>query len=191
MVSLSKVIKALMLTMMVSACATTIQPIPEKYALDEQLEQVKEIKALRMGQGRHPTFMILGPRRQDDSSGPFDQSDSEGPGEDLRDIINQLNTVTLSESSHHWIKVDNQSLILRTGPGEYHLLILRTPAPHLMFSDGISFMSSINTIKAGLDLVQVGNNMRYVIERIYKISSLEQMYAIKDQLVGKNNKQRE
>jgi hypothetical protein len=60
-----------------------------------------------------------------------------------------------------------------------------------MFSDEISFISSINTIKAGLDLVQAGNNMGYVIERIYKISSPEQMYAVKDQLVGKNNKQRE
>jgi BlaI family penicillinase repressor len=120
---LSKMTKALMLTLMISACATTNQPIPGKYALDEQLEQVKEIKNFQMGQSRQPTFMILAPRGQDDSSDPFNQSDSEGPGEDLREMINEMNTVTLSESSHHWIKVDNQSLILRTGPREYHLLI--------------------------------------------------------------------
>jgi hypothetical protein len=183
--SLSKMIKALMLILIVSACATTNQPIPEKYALDKQLEQVKEIQNFRMGQGRQPTFIIIKPSGPDDSSDSSNQSDSEETGGDLQDTINQLNTVTLSESSHQWIKVDNQSLILRTGPSEYHLLVLQIPSANLMFSDDISFISSTNVIRAGLDLVHLQNNMNYIIDRIYKINSHEQMYAIKNQLMGK------
>jgi hypothetical protein len=99
-------------------------------------------------------------------------------------MINQFNTVTLSESSHQWIKMDNQSLILRTGPNEYHLLVLQTPSAYLMFSDNIGFISPTNVIRAGLDLVQLHDNINYVIDRIYKINGHEQMYAIKNQLVG-------
>jgi len=187
--SLSKMIKVSVLILIVSACATAIPPIPEKYALDKQLEQVKEIQNFRMGQGRQPTFIIISPSRPDDSPDMFNQSDSEGPGEDLRDMMNQLNTVTLSESSHQWIKVDQQSLILRTGPNEYHLLVLQMPAPNLIFSEDISFISPTNVIRAGLDLVHLENNMRYVIDRIYKINGHEQMYAIKNQLLGKNKEE--
>lgn len=45
--SLSKMFKALVLMVMVSACATAIPQIPEKYALDKQLEQVNEIQDCR------------------------------------------------------------------------------------------------------------------------------------------------
>jgi hypothetical protein len=188
MKSLSKIIMVSALTLLVSACATTNQPIPEKYALDKQLEQVKEIQNFRMGQGKRPTFIIIG-RSMDDSSDMSNQSDSEESGVDLRPWINQLNTVTLSESSHQWIKVDNQSLILRTGPSEYHLLVLQTPAAYLMFSENISFNSSTHVIRAGLDLVQLDDNMNYVIDRIYKINNHEQMYAIKNQLMEKNKEE--
>jgi hypothetical protein len=186
--SLLKMINLLMLIMMVSACATTNTIIPEKYLLDKQLERVQEIQDFRMGRGRAPAFIII------DYSGPesryrmVDQSDSEGPGpgRDLRGTINQINTVTLSESSHDWIKVDNQSLIIRTGPSEYHLLVLQIVTPYLMFSEDISFTSSNNVIRAGVDLVQLGNNMNYLIDRIYKINSNEQMYVIKKQLMDEN-----
>jgi hypothetical protein len=186
MKSLSKMVKVFGLIFMVSACATTNQPISEKYALDKQLEQVKEIQNFRMGQGRMPTFLIIGSSGVVDSKEIPNKSNSEGHGEDLRDSINQLNTVTLSESSHQWIKVDNQSLIIRTGPSEYHLLVLQIPAAYLMFSENISFISPTNVIRAGLDLVQLDDNINYVIDRIYKINNHEQMYAIKNQLVGKN-----
>ena len=140
-----------------------------------------------MGQGRAPAFIIKKPSRPDESSDTSDQSGSEGSGEDLRSMMEQFNTVTLSESSHQWIKVDNQSLILRTGTSEYHLLVLQTPSSYLMFSENISFISPTSLIRAGLDLVQLEDNTNYVIDRIYKINGHEQMYAIKNQIVGKNN----
>jgi len=171
------------------ACATTdLMSIPKKYDLDKQLEQVKEIQSLRMGQGRQPTFIILDlSNRYDALEDWFNQSNSEGSGEDLREWSQYLNTVTLSESSHQWIKVDNQSLIIRTGPNEYHLLVLQIPSPYLIFSEDISLISP-TVIRAGLDLVQLRDNMWYVIERIYKINGHEQMYAIKNQLM-ENNKE--
>jgi hypothetical protein len=48
--SLSKMFKALALTVMLSACATAIPQIPEKYALDKQLEQVNEIQDCRFNE---------------------------------------------------------------------------------------------------------------------------------------------
>jgi len=189
MKSLSKMVKVFWLIFMVSACATTNQPIPEKYALDKQLEQVKEIQNFRMGQGGIATFLIIGSDGVVDSKEIPNQSNAEEPGVDLRPLINQLHTVTLSESLHQWIKVDNQSLILRTGPSEYYLLVLQIPSSKLMFSENISFICSIDVIKAGLDLVQIGDNINYLIDRIYKINSHEQMYTIKNQLVGKNREE--
>ena len=82
--------------------------------------------------------------------------------------------------------MDQQSLILRTGPSEYHLLVLQIPAPSLMFTENISFISPTNVIRAGLDLVRLGGNMNYIIDRIYKIYGDEQMYAIKNQLKKRN-----
>jgi hypothetical protein len=167
--SLSKMINASALILMVSACATTNLQIPDKYALDKQLERMKEIQDYRTMGRMQPAFTSF-----------------TEPGEDPLEVMNRRDSVTLSESSHQWIKVDNQSLILRTGPSEYHLLVLQIPAPHLIFSEDISFISPTNVIRAGLDLVQLGDNMNYVIDRIYKINGHEQMYAIKNQLMEKN-----
>jgi len=57
-----------------------------------------------------------------------------------------------------------------------------------MFSEDTSIYGMNNVVKAGSDYVQFpdyNNYMRYTIERIYKINGREQMYAIKNQLMGK------
>ncbi len=167
--SLSKMIKVLVLMLMVSACATTIPQIPKKYALDKQLERTKEIQDYRLMGRMQPAFTF------------FTES-----FEDALAVMNRRDLVTLNESLNQWIKVDQQSLILRTGPSEYHLLVLQTPAPYLIFSEDISFICPSNVIRAGLDLVQLRDNTNYVIDRIYKINGHEQMYAIKNQLKDKN-----
>ena len=165
--SLSKIIKVSALTLLVSACATTNPQIPDKYVLDNQLERTREIQSYLLKGRMQPAFTI------------FTES-----FEDALEVMKRRDLVTLSESSHHWIKVDPQSLILRSNPGEYYLLVLQIPSPYLMFSDNISFISPTNVIRAGLDLVQLGDNINYVIDRIYKINGHEQMYAIKNQLLG-------
>jgi hypothetical protein len=166
--SLFKMIKALGLIVMVSACATAVPPIPEKYALDNQLEQVNMIRGFRLT-GR-PAFTT------------FTES-----FEDAMSVMNRRDTVLLNKTSRHWIEVDQRSLIVQTSPREYYLLVLQTPAPELMFSEDISIYCMGNVIKAGSDSIQFpdyNNNLRYPIARIYRINGPEQMHAIRDQLRG-------
>jgi hypothetical protein len=166
MQSLYRMMKALGLIMMVSACATTNPQIPEKYALDNQLEQVNMIRGFRLT-GR-PAFTT------------FTES-----FEDLTSVMNRRDTVLLNKTSRHWIEVDQQSLIVQISPREYYLLVLQIPARELMFSEDISIYSMGNVIKAGSDSIQFpdyNNNLRYPIARIYRINGPEQMRAIRDQL---------
>jgi hypothetical protein len=165
--SLSKMINVLALIIMISACATTKPQIPEKYALDNQLEPVKEVQYDRLGFGRRPAF-----------------TDFNVQGEDPVTVMLRRDTVTLSESQHHWIKVDQQSLIIRTSPSEYYLMVLHRPSASLLFVDNISIISPTNVIRAGLDLIQMQGDINYIIERIYKIDSHEKVFAIRDQLKG-------
>jgi hypothetical protein len=169
MPSLSKIIKLLALTLLVSACATAIPQIPEKYELDNQLDRINVIQDFRFT-GR-PSFT------------DFTQS-----FEDAISVMNRRDTALLNKTSHHWTEVDHQSLIIRTGPSEYYLLVLDRPAPEIMFSEDISIYSMNNVLKAGADYVEFpryNNNIRYTIERIYKINGLEQMHAIRHQLMDK------
>ena len=166
--SLFKIITVLILIIMVSGCATTIPQIPEKYSLDNQLEQVDRIRGFRIT-GR-PAFPI------------FEES-----LEDPLVVMNRRDTLLLNKTLSHWIAVDQQSLIIQPGPREYYLLVLQIPAPELLFSEDISIYSMGNVIKAGADSVQFPDhnvNLRYPIIRIYKIDSPEQMRAIRDQLKG-------
>lgn len=164
--SLFKMIKALGLIMLISACATAVKQIPEKYALDNQLEQVKEIQNFRLsGQAPFTTF-----------SESF---------EDPMTVMNRRDTVLLSKTSHHWISVDQQSLIVQTSPRKYYLLVLQVSAPQLLSSENISIYCMGSVIKAGSDYVQFPDynvNLRYPIARIYRINGSGQMNAIRDQL---------
>jgi hypothetical protein len=166
---LFEMIKALVLIMMVSACATAIPQIPEKYTLDNQLEQVNMIRGFRLtGQPAFTTFMES--------------------FEDPNSVIIRRDTVVLNKTSSHWIEVDQQSLIVQTAPQESYLLVLLIPAPELMYSEDISVYGMGNVIKAGSDYIQFpgyNDNLRYPIERIYRIHGPEQMRAIRDQLMDK------
>jgi hypothetical protein len=99
--------------------------------------------------------------------------------------MNRRDTALLNKTSNHWTPVDHQSLIMRTGPSEYYLLVLQTPLFEIMFSEDISIYCMNNVLKAGSDYVEFpryNNNVRYTIKRIYKINSLEQMHAVRYQL---------
>ena len=124
--------------LIVSACAAGNIQIPEKYALDTQLEQIKSIYKYGITD---------------------------------------------------WERVDNQSLILERGPGDYYLLVLKIPAPELPFRTRIRLSSTGDMIRAGMDdvIFYNGAHMKqsYPIDRIYRIDGTEQMRAIRDQLTGK------
>ena len=134
-----KIIFILVISLLVvSACATGNIQIPEKYALDRQLEQIKSIYKYGITD---------------------------------------------------WERVDNQSLILERGPGDYYLLVLKIPAPELPFRNRIKLTSTGDMIRAGMDDVVFynGSNMKqsYPIDRMYRINGTQQMRAIRDQLTEK------
>lgn len=152
--------------LLISACASMYVKLPVKYDLGNKLEQVAEIKDMRIGGGRGPSFT------------EFNES-----FEDATAVIARRDTLTLSETKNHWVKVDTQSLILRNGPNEFYLLILQRPAYDLLTVDTISFVNTLNIIRAKKDFLQIGGD-KYFIERIYKINGNDKMLAIKNQITA-------
>ena len=156
--------------LLVSACASKQVKLPVKYDLGDKLKQVAKIQDMRIGGGKPPRFTEF-------------KEHSDFAFEPAADVIARRDTFTLSESKNQWIKVDNQSLILRNGPDEYYLLVLQSPAYDLMNVDTISIVNALNTIRAKKDLIGVGGQ-KYTIERIYKIDSNDMMLAIKNRILG-------
>ncbi len=161
--SLLRISMTLILLLVMTSCATKKIQLPEKYLLDNQLERVEKVSDVRAGRTQ-PAFTT------------FEES-----FEDPLTVMARRDTVTFSESKNQWIKVDLQSFILRSSPGIYYLLVLHAPAPSLMSTDTISFTLLTNTINSGNDYLNLGG-AKYLVERIYKIESNEQMYAIRHQL---------
>jgi hypothetical protein len=162
-------ISLLFVFLLVSACtAKHVKHVklPVKYDLGDKLELVQEIRDMRIGSGRSPSFT------------EFNEHFEYAPN-----IIARRDTFTLSENKDEWIKVDDQSLILRNGQDEFYLLVLQRPAFNLMTVDTISFVNALNIIRAKKDLVGIGGQ-KYIIERIYKIDSKDMMLAIKNRILG-------
>jgi Family of unknown function (DUF6491) len=150
--------------LLISACSSMQVKLPVKYDLGNKLEQVSEIKDMQIGGGRGPSFT------------QFNESFEEATA-----VIARRDTITLSETNNHWIKLDKQSLILRNGPDQFYLLVLQRPAYDLLTVDTISFVNMLNIIRAKKDLIQIGGQS-YIIERIYKIDGNDKMLAIKNQI---------
>jgi len=163
-------ISLLTVFLLISACASNQVKLPVKYHLGDKLEQVQKIQDLRLGGGRAPGFTIL-------------KEHEEYRYEPAPDTIARRDTFTLSENKNDWIKVDDQSLILRNGPDEFYLLVLQRPSYNLMEVDTITFVNLLNVIRAKKDLVGIGVQ-KYVIERIYKIDGNDKMLYIKNRILG-------
>lgn len=84
-----------------------------------------------------------------------------------------------------WEKVDNQSLILQTGPNEYYLIILHRPAYNLVFNESIGISHTGDMVKPGYDQVYVYDPVgkdSYIIHKIYKLKDRQQARDIKERL---------
>jgi hypothetical protein len=91
-------------------------------------------------------------------------------------------------NARSWEKVDNQSLILRTGPSDYYLIVLHRPARSLVFSEAIRITDTVDKIKPGYDHVIVEDSAgrdTYIIQKIYRLEDRKQSEKIKKQLIGK------
>jgi hypothetical protein len=169
---------------MVTACSTTPVILPEKYMLDAQLERVDEIQDIRAGRSR-PAFSDFGETGAEMSNPEFSNAEETDEFQGFPDpnaVIQQRDTVTLDETRNEWIKVDNQSFIIRSVKNEYYLVILDRPAINLMTTNTITFRIISNSLRARADHIEIGN-IPYLIERIYKINSRDQLYAITNQIL--------
>lgn len=103
-------------------------------------------------------------------------------------LANQLQQIKIIRNPWitDWEGVDNQSLFIRTTLNNYYLIILKTPCLELPFQETIALSYSDDMIMAGFSsvIVSVGSNMKYsyLIDRIYKVKSTEEMRGIRDQL---------
>ena len=164
---LTKTIMMLTLILMLSACVTTNFKIPDKYMLDNQLERVTEVSTTRLGTGKRPAFTYFEERYEDPLL-----------------IMNRRDTVTYREFEH-WVKVDQQSLIMKSTSSDYYLLVFGQPATSLMGTNEISFTLRADILKAGGDFL-VLDGQKYIIDRIYRIIDSEQMNAIENQIIRGN-----
>lgn len=162
--SIIKIIIVSILILMLAACAGSPIQIPDKYLLDGQLQRVDEIADLRAGRPR-PAF-----------------SDFLETFEDPLTVIARRDTVTLDETENEWIKVDDQSFIIRAVKNEYYLLVLDRPAINLMTTNTITFQLLANALRAKADYINLDNTW-YSIERIYKIKNRDELYFITNKIL--------
>jgi hypothetical protein len=165
--SFMKMAIVLLFAVLVFSCASKNYQIPDKYALDSQLEKVDVVNNVRMGKA--PAFTT------------FNSS-----FEDPQSVMQRRDTVTFSESQDQWIKVDQQSFIIRSSANTYYLLVLNMPAIGIMSTDTISFALASNNMKAKADFLELGG-VRYIVDRIYKINSTDQMNTIRNQILTSAN----
>jgi hypothetical protein len=90
-----------------------------------------------------------------------------------------------------WEVIDNQSLIVQTGPSNYYLLVLRNKMPDLNVAETILFSSTGTRIVAGMDCVEVvgptcsPEAIPVVIDTIYKLGGRDDVQRIRRQISGR------
>lgn len=80
-----------------------------------------------------------------------------------------------------WTEIDENSLIVRTGPKTSYLLILTRPNYDLKMAQGIIVSTTAGSVKARFDAVSTlrKKDIRYPIERIYELEGKDQRNAVK------------
>ncbi|MFC1838652.1 DUF6491 family protein [Thermodesulfobacteriota bacterium] len=174
--SLIKTIMALILILMVSACASTPIQISGKYMLDNQLQRAGRPKPAFSDWGDTEPGMG-NPAERDDESADISESMP-----DYFAVMKERDTVVLDETKNEWIKVDNQSFVIRSIKNEYYLLVLDSPAINLMTTNTITFQLISNSLRARADYIDL-DNIKYLIERIYKVNNREDLYFITNQIL--------
>jgi len=127
-------VKISIILLMIVSCGGRLAVVPDKYNLDDQLENVHNIPSLKM---------------------------------------------------MSWNIVDNQSLILQTGPCDYFLIVLDSKAPSLSCADSIRISNGFNFISPGYNNVIVNDDGwedACQINKIYRLKDFRQAEAIRAQL---------
>ena len=86
-----------------------------------------------------------------------------------------------------WSEIDENSLIVRTGPKTSYLLILTRPNYDLNMAQGIIISTTAGSVAARFDSVSTlsKKGIRYPIARIYQLEGKEQRNDIKARILAK------
>ncbi len=85
-----------------------------------------------------------------------------------------------------WTEIDENSLIVRTGPKTSYLLILTRPNYDLKMAQGIIVSTTAGGVKARFDAVSTlhKKSIRYPIARIYKLDGTDQRNDVKARILA-------
>lgn len=85
-----------------------------------------------------------------------------------------------------WTEIDENSLIVRTGPKTSYLLILTRPNYDLKMAQGIIVSTTAGSVKARFDAVSTlhKKSIRYPIARIYKLDGTDQRNDVKARILA-------
>lgn len=85
----------------------------------------------------------------------------------------------------NWDQVDNQSFIITIAGGKKYLIVLDTPLGGMTSNETIDIYGQDSSVISGYTKIFVRyatGTQYFVIEKIYEISSLEQLKKIREQL---------
>ena len=99
--------------------------------------------------------------------------------------LKEVNVIT-DWRLHGWSDVDENSLIVRTGPKTSYLLILTRPNYDLNMAQGIIISNTAGSVTARFDSVSTlgKKGIRYPIARIYQLEGKEQRNNIKARILA-------
>lgn len=85
-----------------------------------------------------------------------------------------------------WTEIDENSLIVRTGPKTSYLLILTRPNYDLKMAQGIIVSTTAGSVKARFDAVSTlrKKDIRYPIARIYELEGKQQRNEVKARILA-------
>lgn len=85
-----------------------------------------------------------------------------------------------------WTEIDENSLIVRTGPKTSYLLILTRPNYDLKMAQGIIVSTTAGSVKARFDAVSTlrKKGVRYPIARIYELEGKDQRNDVKARILA-------
>ena len=186
MKNMTKLIFLYLISLLVfSSCAITGPQIPGKYFLDNQLVRVKSIPDIKSGRKR--SMFIY-----DRLAAEYKKREQEEQEQDSSQPSNIPNIPfipwTHLTSNYDLIKVDDQSLFLKTDSNNYYLLVLQRPIPNLLSRNDIRVFLNSNFWNKNMDSVMYGAGEICPVSRIYSIEGEEEMAAIRDHLLGKPKK---
>ncbi len=176
-----------------SGCVTeiiNIQNIPEKYFLDNQLARVKSIPDINSGKKRSMFIydrLAAEYKMREQKNQESESSQNLPPSPPVIQYV-PPNPWTYIRASYDIIKVDNQSLFLKTNSNNFYLLVLQQPIPDLMSRTDIRILLNSSFWNRNSDAVMYGEGEICPVVRIYFIEGVEEMAAVKDQILGNPKK---